>query len=207
MSLEEKQAAALRQRRRAFLDEVATIKKRQGGITKSQEQILEGVYELEPIPDWRTEARLAMQLGSGLARGHRVVQVPAEEAEASEHPVLVHRHRRGVLRRRGHVLLPRAGRALGHVTEEAAERGAEQEILHQIRYAPTVQGQAPRCEEVPGAEGPAEEPEQRHRRRERRDFDKGFQDKNQVLVFDVGCADEGVEGAVRGADVRAGGGG
>ena len=34
MSLEEKQAAALRQRRRAFLDEVATIKKRQGGITK-----------------------------------------------------------------------------------------------------------------------------------------------------------------------------
>ena len=62
MSLEEKQAAALRQRRRAFLDEVATIKKRQGGITKSQEQILEGVYELEPIPDWRTEARLAMQL-------------------------------------------------------------------------------------------------------------------------------------------------
>ena len=44
MSLEEKQAAALRQRRRAFLDEVATIKKRQGGITKSQEQILEGVY-------------------------------------------------------------------------------------------------------------------------------------------------------------------
>ena len=40
MSLEEKQAAALRQRRRAFLDEVATIKKRQGGITKSQEQIL-----------------------------------------------------------------------------------------------------------------------------------------------------------------------
>ena len=29
MSLEEKQAAALRQRRRAFLDEVATIKKRQ----------------------------------------------------------------------------------------------------------------------------------------------------------------------------------
>ena len=63
MSLEEKQAAALRQRRRAFLDEVATIKKRQGGITKSQEQILEGVYELEPIPDWRTEARLAMQLG------------------------------------------------------------------------------------------------------------------------------------------------
>ena len=46
MSLEEKQAAALRQRRRAFLDEVATIKKRQGGITKSQEQILEGVYEL-----------------------------------------------------------------------------------------------------------------------------------------------------------------
>ena len=63
MSLEEKQATALRQRRRAFLDEVATIKKRQGGITKSQEQILEGVYELEPIPDWRTEARLAMQLG------------------------------------------------------------------------------------------------------------------------------------------------
>jgi hypothetical protein len=185
MSLEEKQAAALRQRRRAFLDEVATIKKRQGGITKSQEQILEGVYELEP----------------------GVVQVPAEEAEASEHPVLVHRHRRGVLRRRSHVLLPRAGRALGHVTEEAAERGAEQEILHQIRYAPTVQGQAPRCEEVPAAEGPAEEPEQRHRRRNRRDFDKGLQDKNQVLVFDVGCADEGVEGAVRGADVRAGGGG
>ena len=43
MSLEEKQAAALRQRRRAFLDEVATIKKRQGGITKSQEQILEDI--------------------------------------------------------------------------------------------------------------------------------------------------------------------
>lgn len=63
MSLEEKQAAALRRRRRAFLDEVERIKKRQGGITKSQEQILEGVYELEPIPDWRTEARLAMQLG------------------------------------------------------------------------------------------------------------------------------------------------
>jgi len=60
MSLEEKQAAALRRRRRAFLDEVERIKKRQGGITKSQEQILEGVYELEPIPDGRSEARLAM---------------------------------------------------------------------------------------------------------------------------------------------------
>ena len=174
MSLEEKQAAALRQRRRAFLDEVATIKKRQGGITKSQEQILEGVYELEPIPDWRTEARLAMQLGLDSLAVTAWFKSRRKEAEASEHPVLVHRHRRGVLRRRSHVLLPRAGRALGHVTEEAAERGAEQEILHQIRYAPTVQGQAPGCEEVPAAEGPAEEPEQRHRRRNRRDFDKGF---------------------------------
>ena len=52
-----------RMRKRAFLNEHRRLKKRTGGVTPRHDAILEGVYELEPKPDWRTEARLADQLG------------------------------------------------------------------------------------------------------------------------------------------------
>lgn len=55
-------AAATRMRRRAFLNEARRLRKRQSGITPRHDTILGGVYELEPKPDWRTEARLAAQL-------------------------------------------------------------------------------------------------------------------------------------------------
>jgi hypothetical protein len=51
-----------RMRKRAFLNERRRLKKRTGGVTPKHDAILEGVYELEPKPDWRTEARLANQL-------------------------------------------------------------------------------------------------------------------------------------------------
>lgn len=51
-----------RMRKRAFLNEQRRLKKRTGGVTPRHDAILEGVYELEPKPDWRTEARLANQL-------------------------------------------------------------------------------------------------------------------------------------------------
>ena len=51
-----------RMRKRAFLNEQRRLKKRTGGMTPRHDAILEGVYELEPKPDWRTEARLADQL-------------------------------------------------------------------------------------------------------------------------------------------------
>ena len=49
-------------RRRAFLNETARLRRRQSGVTPRHDTILEGVYELEPTPDFRTEARLAHQL-------------------------------------------------------------------------------------------------------------------------------------------------
>ena len=49
-------------RRRAFLNETARLRRRQSGVTPRHDTILEGVYELEPAPDFRTEARLAQQL-------------------------------------------------------------------------------------------------------------------------------------------------
>jgi len=52
----------VRMRKRAFLNEHRRLKKRQGGVTPKHDAILEGVYELEPKPDRRTEARLANQL-------------------------------------------------------------------------------------------------------------------------------------------------
>ena len=51
-----------RMRKRAFLNERRRLKKRTGGVTPRHDAILEGVYELEPKPDWRTEYRLANQL-------------------------------------------------------------------------------------------------------------------------------------------------
>ena len=54
--------AGLRMRRRAFLNETARLRRRQSGVTPRHDTILEGVYELEPTPDFRTEARLAHQL-------------------------------------------------------------------------------------------------------------------------------------------------
>ena len=55
--------AGARMRRRQFASEVERLKSRQSGLTPRHQSILEGVYELEPRPDWRTEARLASQLG------------------------------------------------------------------------------------------------------------------------------------------------
>lgn len=55
--------AGARMRRRQFAAEVERLKTRQSGLTPRHQTILEGVYELEPKPDWRTEARLASQLG------------------------------------------------------------------------------------------------------------------------------------------------
>ena len=52
-----------RMRKRAFLHETRRLTKKQGGVTTRHDLILEGVYELEPKPDWRTEQRLATQLG------------------------------------------------------------------------------------------------------------------------------------------------
>ena len=54
--------ASKRMRRRHFLGEVQRIKARQSGVTEHHKKILEGVYELEPRPPARTEARLARQL-------------------------------------------------------------------------------------------------------------------------------------------------
>ena len=51
-----------RMRKRAFLNEQRRLKNRTGGVTPRHDAILEGVYELEPKPDWRTEVRLANQL-------------------------------------------------------------------------------------------------------------------------------------------------
>ena len=53
---------SVRMRRRAFLNETNRLSKKQSGVTVKHDVILEGVYELEPKPDWRTEARLAQQL-------------------------------------------------------------------------------------------------------------------------------------------------
>ena len=55
--------AGARMRRRRFASEVERVKRKSGGLTPRHHAILEGVFELEPKPDWRTEARLAEQLG------------------------------------------------------------------------------------------------------------------------------------------------
>ena len=61
-AMETDDEAGLRMRRRAFLNETARLRRRQSGVTPRHDTILEGVYELEPTPDFRTEARLAHQL-------------------------------------------------------------------------------------------------------------------------------------------------
>ena len=61
-AMETDDEAGVRMRRRAFLNETARLRRRQSGVTPRHDTILEGVYELEPAPDFRTEARLAQQL-------------------------------------------------------------------------------------------------------------------------------------------------